>query len=225
MNSYENHFIKEPPMETILTTTEIRVLGCLIEKEMTTPDHYPLTLNGLTNACNQKSNRDPVLHFDETDLVKALDKLRFKGLALQASGVGSRVPKYRHTLVEKMYFEPEQLAILCELFLRGPQTLGELRTRCERMRPFADLDAVETVLIELIEMETPLVVKLPRQPGRKEQRYAQLFSGPPELPEAEDAPPEAARLKVAEEDDRILRLEQELAALRAEFETFRTQFE
>jgi uncharacterized protein YceH (UPF0502 family) len=97
-------------MDTVLTANEIRVLGCLIEKEMTTPDHYPLTLNGLTNACNQKSNRDPVLIFDETDVVKALDKLRFKGMALQASGEGSRVPKYRHTLVEKMYFEPEQLA-------------------------------------------------------------------------------------------------------------------
>ena len=213
-------------MDTVLTASEIRVLGCLIEKEMTTPDHYPLTLNGLTNACNQKSNRDPVLNFDETDVVKALDKLRFKGMALQASGEGSRVPKYRHTLVEKMYFEPEQLAILCELFLRGPQTLGELRTRCERMRPFTDLGAVETVLLELKEMEPPLVIKLPRQPGRKEQRYAQLFSGPPELPEPEaDPKPEAARLKVAEEDERISRLEQEVADLRAEFEKFRTQFE
>ena len=213
-------------MDIVLTASEIRVLGCLIEKEMTTPDHYPLTLNGLTNACNQKSNRDPVLNFDETDVVKALDKLRFKGMALQASGEGSRVPKYRHTLVEKMYFEPEQLAILCELFLRGPQTLGELRTRCERMRPFTDLGAVETVLLELKEMEPPLVIKLPRQPGRKEQRYAQLFSGPPELPESEvDPKPEAARLKVAEEDERISRLEQEVADLRTEFEKFRTQFE
>jgi uncharacterized protein YceH (UPF0502 family) len=213
-------------MDIVLTASEIRVLGCLIEKEMTTPDHYPLTLNGLTNACNQKSNRDPVLNFDETDVVKALDKLRFKGMALQASGEGSRVPKYRHTLVEKMFFEPEQLAILCELFLRGPQTLGELRTRCERMRPFADLGAVETVLLELKEMEPPLVIKLPRLPGRKEQRYAQLFSGPPELSESEvDPKPEAARLKVAEEDERISRLEQEVANLKAEFEKFRTQFE
>lgn len=213
-------------MDRVLTATEIRVLGCLIEKEMTTPDYYPLTLNGLTNACNQKSNRDPVLSLDEIDVVKVLDKLRFKGMVLQASGEGSRVPKYRHSLAEKMYFEPEQLAILCELFVRGPQTLGELRNRCERMYPFADLSAVEEVLTELNNTEGPLVVKLPRQPGRKEQRYAHLFSGPPEILEStNEPPPETARLKVAEEDERLRRLEQELAALRAEFETFRKQFD
>ncbi|NIQ96121.1 MAG: DUF480 domain-containing protein, partial [Desulfuromonadales bacterium] len=131
-------------------------------KEMTTPDYYPLTLNSLTTACNQKSNRAPVLELDETDVVKALDALRFKGLAMQASGEGSRVPKYGHNLEAKLHFEPEQLAILCELFLRGPQTLGELRTRCERMRPFADLAAVEQVLAELMELDPPLVTRLPR---------------------------------------------------------------
>jgi uncharacterized protein YceH (UPF0502 family) len=213
-------------METTLTAGEVRVLGCLIEKEMTTPDHYPLTLNALTNACNQKSNRNPVCAYNETDVVKALDKLRFKGMALQASGEGSRVPKYRHSLVEKMHFEPEQLAILSELFLRGPQTLGELRTRCERMRPFTDLGAVENVLLELIEFEPTLVMKLPRQPGRKEQRYAHLLSGEPVLAEStETPPPENARLKVIEEDERINRLEKEIADLRTEFEKFRTQFE
>jgi uncharacterized protein YceH (UPF0502 family) len=212
-------------MDTLLTATEIRVLGSLIEKEMTTPDYYPLTLNSLTTACNQKSNRDPVLELDETDVVKALDTLRFKGMAVQASGEGSRVPKYGHNLEAKLHFEPEQLAILCELFVRGPQTLGELRTRCERMRPFADLAAVEEVLLELMELESPLVVKLPRQPGRKEQRYAHLFAGAPEIPEAEEAPPEAARLKVAAENERISKLEEEVAALKAEFETFRQQFE
>ena len=213
-------------MDIVLTTTEIRVLGCLIEKEMTTPDYYPLTLNGLTTACNQKSNRNPELNLDETDVVKALDKLRFKGMAMQASGEGSRVPKYRHTLAEKMYFEPEQLAILCELFVRGPQTLGELRTRCERMHPFTDTTAVENVLTELNDSGEPLVVKLPRQPGQKEQRYAHLFSGPPEIHESVDEPPpESARIKVAEEDVRISRLEQELSALRAEFDKFREQFD
>lgn len=213
-------------METVLTTTEIRVLGCLIEKEMTTPDYYPLTLNGLTTACNQKSNRNPELSLDETDVVKALDKLRFQGMAMQASGEGSRVPKYRHTLAEKMYFEPEQLAILCELFVRGPQTLGELRTRCERMHPFADTTAVENVLTELNDSGEPLVVKLPRQPGQKEQRYAHLFSGPPEIHQsADEPPPEPARTKVAEENERISRLEQELAALRVEFDKFREQFD
>ncbi len=213
-------------MDTTMTATEIRVLGCLIEKEMTTPDYYPLTLNSLTSACNQKSNRDPMLSLDETDVVKALDKLRFKGMAMQASGEGSRVPKYRHTLAEKMYFEPEQLAILCELFVRGPQTLGELRNRCERMYPFADTTAVENILIELNDSEGPLVVKLPRQPGQKEQRYAHLFSGPPAIEESlDEPPPETARLKVAEDDARINRLEQELAALKAEFEIFKSQFE
>ncbi|PLX98564.1 MAG: DUF480 domain-containing protein [Desulfuromonas sp.] len=213
-------------METDLTATEIRVLGCLIEKEMTTPEYYPLSLNGLTNACNQKSNRDPVLELDETDVVKALDKLRFRGMALHASGEGSRVPKYGHNLEAKLYLEPEQLAILCELFVRGPQTLGELRSRCERMRPFADLHAVEAVLDELMELDTPLVTRLPRQPGRKEQRYAHLFAGVPEPAETEAAaPPEAARLKVAEEDERIRRLEEEVAAMKAEFEAFRKQFE
>ena len=212
-------------METALTATEVRVLGCLIEKEMTTPDVYPLSLNGLTNACNQKSNRDPVLELEETEVVKALDRLRFKGLAMQASGEGSRVPKYRHTLAEKLFLVPEQLAILCELFVRGPQTLGELRTRCERMRPFADLDAVEAVLSELIELETPLVIRLPRQPGRKEQRYAHLLAGMPEIAETESAPPEAARLRVIEEDERLRRLEEEVAALKVAFEEFRRQFE
>ena len=213
-------------MDTTLTTTEIRVLGCLLEKEMTTPDYYPLTLNSLTSACNQKSNRDPVLSLDETEVVKALDTLRFKGMAMQASGEGSRVPKYRHTLAEKMYFENEQLAILCELFVRGPQTLGELRSRCERMYPFADTAAVENVLLELNDSEGPLSVKLPRQPGQKEQRYAHLFSGSPEIAESTDEPPpEAARMKVAEDDARISRLEQELADLKAEFERFRSQFD
>ncbi len=213
-------------MDTTLTTTEIRVLGCLLEKEMTTPDYYPLTLNSLTSACNQKSNRDPVLSLDETEVVKALDTLRFKGMAMQASGEGSRVPKYRHTLAEKMYFENEQLAILCELFVRGPQTLGELRSRCERMFPFADTAAVENVLLELNDSEGPLSVKLPRQPGQKEQRYAHLFSGSPEIAESiDEPPPEAARMKVAEDDARISRLEQELADLKAEFERFRSQFD
>jgi len=213
-------------METTLTATEVRVLGCLIEKEMTTPDVYPLSLNGLTNACNQKSNREPVLDLEETDVVKALDKLRFRGLALQASGEGSRVPKYRHALAEKLFLVPEQLAILCELFVRGPQTLGELRTRCERMRPFPDLEAVEAVLSELMELESPLVTRLPRQPGRKEQRYAHLLAGVPEIVETESAPPpEAARIRVDAENERIRQLEEDVAALKAAFEAFRKQFE
>ncbi|HTG80744.1 MAG TPA: YceH family protein [Geobacteraceae bacterium] len=219
-------------METILTDTEVRVLGCLIEKELATPEYYPLTLNALTNACNQKSNRDPVMQLDEADVVRALDALRFKQLAL-LSAEGGRVPKYRHILTEKLRFSPAELAVLAELLLRGPQTVGELRTRAERMHPLADLAAVEEVLEELQGRTPPLVTKLPRQPGRKEQRYVQLFAGEPEL-DAEEHPvlPEAARLRVMAEEGRLARLEEEVASLRAEVaglrrlvEEFKAQFE
>jgi len=219
-------------METILTDTEVRVLGCLIEKELATPEYYPLTLNALTNACNQKSNRDPVMQLDEADVVRALDALRFKQLAL-LSAEGGRVPKYRHILTEKLRFSPAELAVLAELLLRGPQTVGELRTRAERMHAFADLAAVEEVLEELQGRTPPLVTKLPRQPGRKEQRYVQLFAGEPEL-DAEEHPvlPEAARLRVMAEEGRLARLEEEVASLRAEVaglrrlvEEFKAQFE
>ncbi len=213
-------------METILNEIEIRILGCLIEKEMTTPEYYPLTLNALTNACNQKSNRDPVLDLDEASVVRGLDTLRHKGLAMQAHGEGSRVLKYRHALFEKLFLEPEQIAILSELLLRGPQTVGELRTRASRMHPFTDLDQVETVLAELAEREPPLTLKLPRQPGRKEHRFAHLLAPPPEFP-ADDhvPPPEAARRIVQAEDERIARLEAEVAELKSEFARFRSQFE
>ncbi|HZV82475.1 MAG TPA: YceH family protein [Geobacteraceae bacterium] len=217
-------------MNLPLSAIEARILGALIEKELTTPEYYPLTLNSLTNACNQKSNRDPVMSLEEVDLVRALDKLRMKGVARQ-SAEGGRVPKYCHSLGEKL--PPPELAILAELLLRGPQTLGELRSRAERMSPFADLAAVEETLRELEEFSPPLVVLLPRQPGQKEQRYAHLLSGEPQLPVAErQAPPETARLKVMEEDERIGALENEVAALRAEVaelkktvEEFKSQFE
>ncbi len=220
-------------METALTTEEIRVLGALVEKEMTTPDYYPLTLNSLTTACNQKSNRDPVTVYEETDVVHALDSLRHKGLAMQAHGEGSRVPKYRHTLYEKLHLEPEEMAILGELMLRGPQTLGELRSRAERMHPFRELAQVEAVLGELMERQPPLAVKLPRQPGRKEHRFMHLLAGEPETTEDDRIPPpEAATRRVREDHARIEALEQEVAtlrgelsALRAELETFRSLFE
>lgn len=220
-------------METILTETEIRVLGCLIEKELATPEYYPLTLNTLTSACNQKSNRDPVMQLEEAAVVRALDALRFKQLAL-LSAEGGRVPKYRHILAEKLRLSPAELAVLAELLVRGPQTIGELRTRAERMHPFADLAAVEEVLEELQARTPPLATKLPRQAGRKEQRYAQLFAGEP-VPAAADEylpPPEAARIKVMAENDRIARLEEEIAALHAEVaglrrlvDEFKEQFE
>ena len=219
-------------METVLNDIETRVLGCLIEKEMTTPEYYPLSLNALTNACNQKSNRDPVMALEEQDVVRALDGLRFKQLAL-VSADGGRVPKYRHLLAEKMQLLPPELALLAELLLRGPQTLGELRNRVERMCPFSDLEAVEEVLLELIEREEPLITRLARQANRKEARYAQLFSSEVETsPGKTPPPPEAARLRVMAENDRISHLEGELASLREEvaglrqvMEEFKRQFE
>ena len=161
-------------METVLNEVEVRVLGCLIEKEMTTPEYYPLSLNALTNACNQKSNRDPVMALTEEDVVRALNRMRFNQLTV-VSGESSRVAKYRHLLAEKMGLVPAELAVICELLVRGPQTVGELRTRCERMHSFADLAEVEDVLGELTDREHPLIVRLPRQPGRKEARNAHLI--------------------------------------------------
>jgi uncharacterized protein len=219
-------------MDILLNDIEVRVLGALIEKEMTTPEYYPLTLNALTNACNQKSNRDPVMALEEAEVVRALDSLRQKGLAMQAAE-SSRVPRYGHALEAKLRLEPEELAVLCELLLRGPQTVGELRGRAERMHSFADLAEVEQVLGDLSERQPPLVVKLPRQPGRKEPRIAHLLSGPPELAsEGPVAPPEGARRLVMAENERIATLEQEVADLRARtdelhrlFAEFRAQFE
>jgi hypothetical protein len=219
-------------MDNLLDGVEIRVLGCLIEKEMTTPEYYPLTLNALTNACNQKSNRDPIMALAEEDVVRALDGLRFKQLAVVAAD-GGRVPKYRHLLAEKLGLVPAELALVCEMMVRGPQTVGELRTRGERMHPFADLAAVEEVLGELMERETPLVARLPRQPGRKESRYVQLWAGAPEFAADEGGtPPEAARQRVMAENERIGKLEEEVALLRSEVaalrqavEEFKAQFE
>ena len=203
-------------MDIPLNDVEVRVLGCLIEKELTTPEYYPLTLNSLTNACNQKSNRDPLMALTEENIVRALDSLRFKQLVVLSADSG-RVPKYRHILAEKMGLMPAEQAILCELLVRGPQTVGELRTRGERMHPFGDVTAVDEVLQELMVRETPLITLLPRQPGRKEGRYAQLFSGIPEM--SEESPenrPEPARQRVLAENERITKLEEEVTALRGE---------
>lgn len=219
-------------METTLDRIEARVLGCLIEKELTTPEYYPLSLNALTNACNQKSSREPVMALDEEVVVRALDSLRFKQMVV-LSADGGRVPKYRHILAEGLGLLPAELAVTCELLLRGPQTVGELRSRAERMHPFPDAAAVEETLRELMERDRPLVTRLARQPGRKEPRYAQLFSGEPEPAADEGAPPpEAARLRVMAGDERIVRLELEVAHLREEVaelrrmvQEFKAQFE
>jgi uncharacterized protein YceH (UPF0502 family) len=219
-------------MDVVLNAVEARVLGCLIEKEMTTPEYYPLSLNALTNACNQKSNRDPVMVLGEEDVVRALNRMRFNQLTV-VSGESSRVAKYRHLLAENMQLVPAELAVICELLVRGPQTAGELRTRCERMHPFPDPAAVEEVLMELTVRENPLIVRLPRQAGRKEARNAHLFSGMPDMAAEERAvPPEPARVRVMAENERIVKLEEEVAALRSEVavlrqavEEFKSQFE
>jgi len=219
-------------MDVVLNEVETRVLGCLIEKEMTTPEYYPLSLNALTNACNQKSNRDPVMALAEEDVVRALNRMRFNQLTV-VSGESSRVAKYRHLLAENMGLVPAELAVICELLVRGPQTVAELRSRCERMYPFPDPTAVEDVLGELMERENPLVVRLPRQPGRKEARNAHLFSGLPDMTAAEhEVTPERARVRVMAESERVTKLEEEVALLRSEVaelremvEEFKKQFE
>jgi uncharacterized protein YceH (UPF0502 family) len=206
-------------MDLTLDADEVRVLGSLLEKEITTPEYYPLSLNALLNACNQKSNRDPVVHLDEDALERALYTLRDKGLLLNITGAGSRVPKYGHRISEKLNLGRRELAILCELMLRGPQTLGELRTRAERMHPFGDLAEVETVLDRLPE----LVTKLPRRPGEKEARYAHLLSGAPPLADA-GASGHAAPSSPPPRSDRLTALEAEVQQLRRELEDLRQQF-
>ena len=164
-------------MDIVLDETEVRILGCLIEKEMTTPEYYPLSLNSLTNACNQKSNRNPITSYEETSVLGGLDSLQEKGLARKTHTAGSRVPKYLHSLLDKFDLSRQEMAILCELLLRGPQTVGELRTHAERMSPFEGLEEVEKNLQGLLDYDTALAVKLPRETGRKECRYMHLFAG------------------------------------------------
>ena len=161
-----------------LNAIEARILGCLIEKRFTTPDIYPLTLNSLTLACNQKSNRDPMMELDEQAVVRAIDSLRDKNLAQTVNQAGSRVMKYGHIADRALVLEDQQLAILCELLLRGPQTAGELRGRVVRMTPFGNIEEVEHAMATLTSRSPePLAMLLPRQPGRKEPRYAHLLSG------------------------------------------------
>jgi len=210
-----------------LHPVEVRVLGSLIEKEITTPDYYPLTLNALVNACNQTSNRDPVVSFDEQTVVRALDSLRAKKLAIMYQGGEARVPKYGQRLAETFELTRPELAVLCVLMLRGFQTVGEVRGRTGRMHEFSGLEEAETVLEALsIRTPRPLAVRLPRQTGFKEQRYAHLLGGEvqPEAP-ARDVRPEPATVAVRLENERLARLEQETAALRAELASLRQQLE
>ena len=210
-------------MDTHLTANEARVIGCLIEKEVTTPDQYPLSLNALTSACNQKSNREPVMDLDETTVRGTLDGLIHRGLVSEKSGFGSRVPKFQHRLCNSEFgalqLTEQELGIVCVLLLRGPQTPGELRTRTNRLCRFADVDEVETVLQALMEREDgPFVVRLARQPGRRESRYAQLFSGEPDAG-ADEAPPEGeVRVSTAERlgalEALVARLQEEITDIK-----------
>lgn len=221
-------------MDAILNAVEARVIGSLMEKQITTPEYYPLTLNALVNACNQISNRDPVVSYDEKTVVRALDSLREKQLAWMVTGAGSRVPKYEHRLTEALSLAEQEAAALCVLILRGPQTVGEIKGRATRMYEFKELEEVELTLQSLSNAEPwPLVVKLPRQPGTKESRYAHLLSGEVQIEEHAAAPRlEAATIEVHAENERIATLEsrvetlqQELTELKQQFLDFKKQFE
>jgi uncharacterized protein len=206
------------PVE-LLNETEVRVLASLIEKESTTPEYYPLSLNALMLACNQKTNREPVVSYDEDTVSDALDSLRANRLA-RLSSAQSRVAKYEHSILEVFNLGRRELALLCTLMLRGPQTVGELRDRSERMRAFSDLEEVEACLETLMHWEPrPLATRLPRQPGLKEPRYMHLLSGDAEPP-APRVPERAAPL-----EEQVEALRQEVRELREELATFRRQFE
>jgi len=212
-------------MDMQLSDIEVRILGCLFEKGTTTPDYYPLTLNSLVNACNQKSNRNPVVAYEETSVVRGLDSLRKKGLSEKIHKADSRVPKYKHSFIKKFDLSLPEAAVLSVFMLRGPQTAGEIRGRSERLYKFIGLNEVEEVLTGLMNKEEPMVVKLPRQTGRKEPRYMHLLSGEPEITEAETSlPEESATQQVRAENERIAKLENELTSLRKEFDNLKHEF-
>jgi uncharacterized protein len=215
-------------MDIHLTPTEARVIGSLIEKAITTPDQYPLSLNALTNACNQKSNRDPVLDLDERTVQTTIDALARKHLVMERSGFGSRVPKYQHRFCNTGFgtleFNPVQTAILCELLLRGPQTPGELRTRASRMAEVRDATEIEAALEKLATREDgPFVVRLPRESGRRDARYAHLLSGEVQIDEATLATDATPEPRGASNSERIERLEELVAALRQELEEIKNK--
>lgn len=230
-------------MEFVLDPVEIRILGVLIEKQMATPDYYPLTLNAMINACNQKSNREPVMNLDEPTVQQAVDQLRNRRLVWQIRTHGSRIPKYRHNMEDVAGFSDRELAVLCVLFLRGPQTAGELRQRTVRLAEFHALPAVEHTLQKLAGREEgPFAVQLSRRPGQKENRWAHLFAEvddtdavfdpsamaeevipPGSGDETLDPSPETERLEVLEA--RVDELEAALTDLKAAFAAFREQFE
>jgi uncharacterized protein YceH (UPF0502 family) len=218
-------------VNVVLNEVEARVLGALLEKEITTPEYYPLSLNALVNACNQKSNRDPLMHLQEDAVRAALRVLQDNSLVRSVSAADSRVTKYEHRLQDAFNFDRREAAIMCELLLRGPQTPGELRSRAERMHHFDELGEVQSTLQRLMTREPALVKVLARQPGTKESRYAHLLSGDVDTPASAAANDSPAPV-VAGNQDRVTQLESELAQLRADvadlkqqFAVFRKQFE
>jgi uncharacterized protein YceH (UPF0502 family) len=218
-------------MNIVLNEIEARVLGALVEKDITTPDYYPLSLNALVNACNQKNNRDPVMNLEEEAVRDALNGLQEHRLAGPASGADGRVTKYEHRLQETFNFSRGETAVLCVLLLRGPQTPGELRGRTERMHHFEDLEAVQSSLQKLMQRDPPLVVVLPRQPGTKEFRYAHLLSG--EIEAGDLASPQmvspsrssADQERVSRLEDAVTALQKEVSELKLQLAEFRKQFE
>ena len=215
-----------------LTSIEARVLGSLIEKDITTPDYYPLSLNALVNACNQKNNRDPVLTLDEESVRQALGSLQEKRLAGPAGGADSRVTKYEHRLQEAFNFDRREIAILCVLLLRGAQTPGELRGRTERVYRFEALDDVQSTLQRFMDREPPMVAVLPRQPGTKESRYVHLFSeenivaanSSGEVLPAPAKSTDFAQQRIANLESEVSSLKREMAELRQQLADFRAEF-
>jgi uncharacterized protein len=212
---------KMPSMNIELSPVEARVIGCLIEKQITTPDQYPLSLNALVNACNQKSNRDPVMSADEATIQTALDHLIRRHLVIERSGFGSRVPKYQHRFCNTEFgplkFTPQETAIVCELLVRGPQTPGELRTRAARMASFPEMGQVETVLEGLSSRpDGPFVVQLPRESGRRDSRYAHLFGGAASVPAPAEPSIPVPAMAAVPAPSRLERLEEEVRRLKEE---------
>ncbi|MCX7110364.1 MAG: DUF480 domain-containing protein [Proteobacteria bacterium] len=216
-------------MNMNLSLYETRVIGCLIEKSITTPDQYPLSLNALVNACNQKSNRDPVLDLKESPVQDTVDGLIKKFLVSRASGYGSRVTKYQHrfcnTEFGSLKLSDKSLGLICELFLRGPQTPGELRTRTERLCKFADVTGVEAELEALSNRDEPLVTKLPREPGKRDSRYAHLFSGKPQEVQTALATEREETEASGSDRERLTTLEVQVHQLEISLEELRQKFE
>ena len=221
-------------MDIVLNEYELRVIGTLVEKQIATPDYYPLSLNALTNGCNQKNHRDPVVTYEESTVSRAIDGLKEKNLAYVFHGAEARVPKYGHIFPKAFDLNEAEVALICVLILRGPQTPGELRSRTSHLHNFEQLSDVENSLQALAMRELPLVVKLARLPGARESRYAQLLGGPvsvddvvvsPRAAEPHSPPPPADDGRLAALEEEIKSLRRGLEELKQEFATFKRQFE